>query len=59
MIVALSDLRPHVTIHGKESAHVCPVAMFRDIADGKLKPSDVEDIDDLFPPIIKEWLERF
>lgn len=58
-VVCLDDMREHITIQGEKAVHVCPMAMFRDIAIGKLPFSKVDDIDDIAPRIIGEWLERF
>ena len=57
--INLEDRRPHLTICGTSAVHVFPLALFEDIVSGKLKPSEIKDIDDFLPQIIKEWMERF
>ena len=53
----LDEYRPHKAIHGKVMLHILPLRTLKDIANRKLKVSDVEGIDDFMPTIIAEWLE--
>lgn len=53
----INDYMPHVTIHGKKALHVLPLSVFRNIVQGKMKLSEVEDFDDFMPKVIEEWLE--
>jgi len=58
-VVYLDDMREHLTIQGGKAVHVCPITMFRDVANGKLPLYNIDDVDDMAPRIIAEWLERF
>jgi len=58
MIIDINDHRAHFVIQGRKSTHVVPLGMMIDIANGKLKASDVDDLDDFLPQVITEWLEN-
>ena len=55
-VLNIEDHKPHVVVCGK-SVHVVPVSMFNNIINGTLKSKDIEDLDDMLPRIIKEWLD--
>lgn len=55
-VIKLEEQRPHISITGKESIHICPVVMFENIISGKLLITDIENINDFGPMIIEEWL---
>ena len=56
-VADIADFRPHIIIKGKTSVHVIPEMMFENIISGKLPLSEVGDLEDFLPAIIKEWLE--
>lgn len=58
MIIDINDHRAHFVIQGNKAIHVVPLGMMIDIANGKLKASEVEDLDDFLPQVIIEWLEN-
>ena len=57
MIVELADYRPHMVIQADKKQHVVPVAMFDAIATGKLKVSEIDEIDSIIAAVVREWLQ--
>jgi hypothetical protein len=57
-VTNIDDYRQHLVIQG-DNIHVIPMKMFLRIAKRELKSKDIEDLDDILPVIINEWLERF
>ena len=55
-IIKIENFKPHLTIQGKNSIHVMPLGLFWDIVERKKNISEIEDINDFLPEIIKEWL---
>ena len=57
-VTNIDDYRQYLVIQG-DSIHVVPMKMFSRITKRELKSKDIEDLDDILPVIINEWLERF
>lgn len=49
---------PHIVVEGVKSTHVIPKVMLEHMASGKLKASEIEELDDFLPTIIGEWLNE-
>lgn len=54
-VVQMEDMRPHVVVRATDSAHVIPVSLLEDVANGA-KPSKVLT-EPVIQRIIEEWLE--
>jgi len=50
------DNRPHLVVEGVKRTHVAPVALFEGLVSGKLKMADIDDLEDMLPTIVSEWL---
>lgn len=57
MIVELADFRPHMVIQADNKQHVVPVAMMEAIASGRLKVSDIDEIDSIMAAVVNEWIQ--
>lgn len=57
-VVSLDSHRPHVTVICKSSVRVIPIAFFEDVAEGRLKVSDLENGDEVWAVIVGEWLDE-
>lgn len=62
MIVELDDYRPHVVVDcqprlGEKVVYCVPLAMLRDVVEGKLALAEVEDGELLFRAILGAWLD--
>lgn len=56
-VTNMGDYRPHISIVTPDgNAHVCPVAMFEDIAAGNLSIDDIDDRDQIIRAVIADWL---
>ena len=55
-IIDMEDYKNHIIICG-ERVHVLPLSLFDDIASRKTSIMSIEDLDDLAPSIIAEWLD--
>ena len=58
LVANIEDYRQHLVIQG-DDIHVIPMEMFLRIVNRNLKSKDIEDLDDILPVIVSEWLERF
>jgi hypothetical protein len=56
-IIDMEDYKNHIIICG-ERVHVLPLSLFDDIASRKTSITSIEDLDDLAPSIIAEWLDK-
>lgn len=56
-VIDIEDHKPHVGIFTPDgNAHVMPVSMLQNIADGKMSIDDVSDRDQIVRAIVAEWL---
>jgi hypothetical protein len=51
----IADHRPHLLVHASDGAHVIPVALLTDVAEGR-KPSQILT-EPVIQRIIQEWLK--
>ncbi len=56
-IVNIEDHKKHVNIYG-ERIHVIPLSLFESIANKEISISSMDDVDDIAPFIISEWLDK-
>lgn len=59
-VINLDEHRPHINISmDNGNVHVIPLQTFYDIVERKISITDIDDLDEIAPVIIGEWLERF
>lgn len=54
----INENQPHYTVPGLKNVHVLPEAVFTQLANGSLRISDCDDVDDWLPTIIREWRDH-
>lgn len=52
----IADHRPHVVVQGCGRIHVIPESFFEDVIAGRRKISDLEDVAEVVPAILTDWL---
>lgn len=56
-VIDMAERKPHAAIFTPDgNAHVVPISMLKNIADGKMSIDDVADRDQIVRAIIAEWL---
>lgn len=56
-VIDMADRKPHAAIFTPDgNAHVVPISMLKNIADGKMSIDEVADRDQIVRAIIAEWL---
>ena len=56
-VVNIEDHKKHVNIYG-ERIHVLPLSLFESIVNKETSIIGIDDIDDIAPVIIAEWLDK-
>jgi len=56
-VIDMADHKPHAAIFTPDgNAHVVPMSMLKNIADGKMSIDDVADRDQIVMAVFAEWL---
>jgi len=56
-VIDLQDHHPHLTIPTKNAVHVLPVALIKDVIDGKKLIFDIDGWEDILPVILSDYLK--
>lgn len=56
-VIDMADHKPHAAIFTPDgNAHIVPMSMLKNIADGKMSIDDVADRDQIVRAVFAEWL---
>ena len=56
-VTDIAEVRPHLTINGLEKVHVIPLSLIKDMSNGRIKITDVEEVNDFLPAILLELID--
>ncbi len=58
-VTDIDEAKPHLTICGLEKVHVVPLSLINDMAAGRIKITDVEEVNDFLPAILLDMIENY